>query len=333
MASSALTPELAAQLALLRIYRTGTELGAFLSSALFGIFCVQVYTYATTPATKNEPRWIHCFVAMVVGLEITHTILMWIYVVDVGNRSLVNPFYYALDTPVFVGVLCMTGLIGAIVQTYYAYRIYRFAGHIWFSLPSWAGSLVRAGLTVYGCVAVTMRIHENGDFNIYDFKDSYGWIMIGTLSASVATDVLNTFFLCAMLISHRKGMGTFLIDRLIIWTVETELLTSCIAVCLLVVIVLGRYELLPGLYHVYPNLFSLSLIFTLNSREGLRRALHSRFAVSTSNSGPVSPRTRTILSQKDPYTNDITSHASNTFRLGELSRDHRYSSKEADTAV
>lgn len=326
MEPSGVSPELASQLELLAVYRTGTEVGTVLSSMLFGVFCVQLYTYVTS--SRKESIWMRVLVAVVAALETSHTIFLWIFLFESSRQSLlISPLYMTLDSPTLVLALFVTALNGSVVQSYYAYRIARFTRTIWFSILPWIGSLARAGIAIY---ATALAIHEYNtipNYTIFEFNQKYGWVMQGTFASSVGVDVFSTVCLSIILWRHRSGMGTPIIDKLIVWTVETGLLTSAMAVAQIVIVVIKRYELLPGFTHVYPNMFSLTLMLSLNAREGLRRALYTKPTISTLSSRTQGTNARMVFSQTEPYPGDVVVAGSDTFKLEKLPRDNTYEAR------
>lgn len=154
-------------------------------------------------------------------IEVVHTVLLWVYLMDVSRGSLLQPLYILSDPPSLILVLCMSGIAGALVQvrcaptvlntaradlrlqSYYAYRIYRLSGLIWLAIVPWAGSLARAGITLAGTVTAFTGFHASHDVSILEWISTYGWVMKGTFGASVGVDVLNTALLCIILSRHR----------------------------------------------------------------------------------------------------------------------------------
>ncbi|KZV98130.1 hypothetical protein EXIGLDRAFT_763804 [Exidia glandulosa HHB12029] len=257
-------------------YQTTTEVGILLSSVLFGIFIAQLYQYFTS--SKSEPVQMKCFgafnhdralrlyvelispeVVFIALIETTHTVSLWVYLVDMNHGSILQPGYLILDTFTIDLALLMSGIVGAVVQSFYAYRISRFSGSFWLGIPSWTGSVVRVGITVAGCVTALRGF--SGRHTITDWITKFSWVLGGVLASSTVVDLVNTIILCIILSRHRNsGTRTSrVIDKLTVWAIETGMLTSILAVSHPI---LGRVELLPAFLHVYPNMFSLSLLLS-----------------------------------------------------------------------
>ncbi|KZW01416.1 hypothetical protein EXIGLDRAFT_760908 [Exidia glandulosa HHB12029] len=260
---------LQAEMALLDEYTLSSELGVLFSSALYGVFCTQVYIYWTSK--RDDSRGLKLLVSFVFLIETVHTVLLSVYLCQNNRKARYNPAALLELAQPLAYVYFTSGLMGATVQSYYAYRLYRLSGKLWLAILPWAGSAARLGLAAGG-VAVTPRAPQ-----IVEFMTRYGWCMRGVFGASVGVDVMNTTALCFILARSRgeKAETTRVVDRLILWTIETGLITSVLAILMLIFTLIGRYSLIPGFVHVYPNLFSLSLLISLNAREGLRQTLYS----------------------------------------------------------
>ncbi|EJD44982.1 hypothetical protein AURDEDRAFT_124865 [Auricularia subglabra TFB-10046 SS5] len=223
--------ELKHQIALLNEYNTSSELGVLLCSMLFGVFVVQLYLYHTTK--RADSLGLRLLVVWVSLVETAHTVLLWFYFVQTGRRSRFNPLAAIELSPALVFVYFTSALMGATVQSYYACRLYRFSSSLPLAALPLAGSLARLGLAVAGAV---VSFHP-GAATILEFMDRFGWCMRGVFVASVAVDVWNTAALCIILARRRSGQlkaTAAVIDRLIMWAVETGLVTSALAILMLV---------------------------------------------------------------------------------------------------
>ncbi|EJD44956.1 hypothetical protein AURDEDRAFT_151977 [Auricularia subglabra TFB-10046 SS5] len=256
-------------LALLNEYNTSTELGILLSSTLFGVFCVQTLS-----------GYEHC------AVEAVHTALLWYSFISTGNRSRLNPLNILAMTPELAFVYFTSGVLGTTVQAYYASRLYLLSGSILLALFAWVGSAARLGLTVVGAV-VSFR-----SSSIMDYMLRYGWCMKAVFGASVAVDVWNTVAICCIFARRRSGQQyamALVIDKLTMWAVETGLITRHVAVasCFFgrVGVTDERSSILAGLMLIFTlvgnYIFSLSLLLTLNGRDGMwKTLLRSRNSVS-----------------------------------------------------
>ncbi|KZV98139.1 hypothetical protein EXIGLDRAFT_763810 [Exidia glandulosa HHB12029] len=236
----------------LLVYQTATLLGALLSSVLFGIFCAQIYQYATSPG--KDSRLIQCMVAVIVAIELAHIVLLWIYIVETSRSVLARTSDVFYASPPMYAAVFLAGIVGAMVQSFYAFRIYRFSHCIWLGVFPWIGSFARVGLSVVGIVLAFVGF-AGRPFFIDDWIEKYGWVFFGTFGASVALDLFNTVALCVILSRHRNVTTetSQVLGKLIVWTMETGMLTSAVAVILLAITLAGSYDVLPAFLHIYPH--------------------------------------------------------------------------------
>ncbi|KZV84728.1 hypothetical protein EXIGLDRAFT_278918 [Exidia glandulosa HHB12029] len=234
MASSAapMDPAQAAQLAALQrqlrdqihTWLGTSEFGVIVASVFYGINIIQLYTYAST-RERRDPLWIRSLIAWVWCLDTAHTGLIWTWLFDktvldaADPTKIVNLFDM---TDALILSVVFSGFIGASVQSFYAYRINRLAGHPWFSIPAYIGSAVRAALSVaiavFGKQAKTLIV----------FTVMYPWAIHGVLGASVAVDLFNTILTCILLARQRDGLKQTagMISKMTVWTIENGLLTT-----------------------------------------------------------------------------------------------------------
>ncbi|KAH7101409.1 hypothetical protein BKA62DRAFT_703724 [Auriculariales sp. MPI-PUGE-AT-0066] len=284
----------------IRLWLGASQLGILIASCFYGANLVQLYLYATSG--RRDALWIVILVAWIWALDTIHTGFIWSWLfdktvldaADIGRTLLVFEMTDALAFSV-----TFSGLIGASVQSFYAYRLGRLARHPWFSILSWAGSLARAGLSI----VVTVCARQGGTLNV--FVEKYMWTLFAVLGVSVGVDVFNTGVVCILLARQRDGMQmtSTMISKLTLWTVETGFLTSACALGMLGLTMADKASVCPALMHVYAKLFAFSLLVTLNGRDRLRNAI-------ASSTGPVTP-----LSASRPALVSVTHHKEPAFEL------------------
>ncbi|KAH7106408.1 hypothetical protein BKA62DRAFT_825944 [Auriculariales sp. MPI-PUGE-AT-0066] len=285
-AASAISPEaLKAQIAILHEYADVSNIGVLICVFLFGIFVVQLYIYTTGKSFNTDSIGLKLLVAWVFACEVTHTGLVLTYYIPNLHESRLNPMHLLELSKPLSFAYWLSGVMGGTVQSFYAFRVWRLSRMWWFSILPLTGSIARV---VVASIALNYALKLD---NILVFFDSYSWTLKGVFAASVGVDLLITGSLCAILYSRRDKGQTYtrkLIDKLIVWTIETGMVTTIIAVLMLAFILVG--PVIPGLVHTYPNFFSLSLLISLNTRDGLRTALTS------SHRGPTSSISVTKIS-------------------------------------
>ncbi|KAJ7134455.1 hypothetical protein C8R44DRAFT_770513 [Mycena epipterygia] len=247
------------------------EVGVLLSSTLWGVTTVQFYVYLTTPINKNDPYWTRIPVYVVWILESLHTIFAWIYlyrltVTFYGIPAALNEAHWSLDTSSL-----FDGIIGAIVQMFFAYRIRMFSDSWPVTLVAWLGSLLQLACTI----GVTIL---SGQVSVAEFGARYGWIVEALLIINFIVDTINTSALTYYLQRGRTGFKAtdLVVEKLVMWTIETGLITAVAAAVQLILFkALPTSALWIGISLFYAKLYSNSFLAILNSRSVLRLDLNT----------------------------------------------------------
>ena len=133
------------------------------------------------------------------GLETILTILSICYIYDM-SISHFGATSYVLHVPWTINIFSVfQGLVGAAVQSLFAYRVFRVSH--WFIIPIlvWLGSFAR--VTFCGVVTVVALKLEN----VETIVDRYGHILSASLSIAVFMDIVNSASLTWFLIVNRKS--------------------------------------------------------------------------------------------------------------------------------
>ncbi|KAF7984488.1 hypothetical protein HWV62_14614 [Athelia sp. TMB] len=158
------------------------------------------------------------------------------------------------------------GLVGGLVQSFFAHRIFVLSKRWPITLISWAGSF----LAFTGTVAIMVL----GQISyIAKFDAEFGWLVTTTLALLLSVDIINTVALCMFLRIEKTGFQSTdsMLNKLFIWTLETGLFTSLGALLMLVFsLALPKTTLWIGVSTFYAKLYSNSLMASLNARETLR---------------------------------------------------------------
>ncbi|PCH39039.1 hypothetical protein WOLCODRAFT_21314 [Wolfiporia cocos MD-104 SS10] len=192
--------------------------GILIATFLYGIATLQTYNYYREYG-KDPPR-LKILVACVWLLETALTVLTctYLYTVTVTNSN--NPSAYDM-LPWTVAIIFLTGgLLGAVVQSFFAWRVYMLSGHLLPSIVSWSGGLARIGVTAAMCGFVI----QTGSRKLYE--ERYGWSIDLVLGIALFVDVFNTGCMCYYLSrKQNKDNKIQVIDKIMIWTIETGLVT------------------------------------------------------------------------------------------------------------
>ncbi|KAF9554444.1 hypothetical protein CPC08DRAFT_753671 [Agrocybe pediades] len=242
--------------------------GLVVASLLHGVSIVQAWYYFTH---QKDPWGLKSIVAAVMFFDTIHEILIshtvYTYVVtDWGNAD-------ELDKIVW------SGLTAFLVQSFLTLRVWRLSK----GNKLLTGIVCTLVLGELGCViAYTgMSIH----FQTYQqlAKLKYLSILVNALAA--AGDVLIAASLCALLHFSRTGFqrSDTMINKLIMFSVNTGVLTSLCAVASLISItVAGNTFLYIAFFFCIGRLYTNSLLATLNARKSIRGAGDAIHTLTTS---------------------------------------------------
>ncbi|KAJ7082892.1 hypothetical protein B0H15DRAFT_433608 [Mycena belliarum] len=250
----------------------GTTLGAFeagvlISYVLFGFTTLQTYIYFTRFA--DDRRALKYLVAVVWALELGHAICVGhaLYAMTVTYYG--QPARLVRAPASLAVAITFASFVAPCVQSFFAHRIYRLSRRWPVPLLCYALSLARLAGAV--CAAVA----EFRTVSIAEFEDRWEALVLGVWAVGAANDVLIAGTL-AWLFARRRCEGLpkrslRMVDKLIVWTIETGVLTSIAAVLTLICFLTLKtnYAWLAWCV-VTTRLFSNALLASLNSRVALR---------------------------------------------------------------
>jgi hypothetical protein len=235
------------------------------SSLLFGILCIQVTAYYMR--YTNDSSYYKILVLSLWVLEALHQAFVghiaWYYIVDNAGSLLVllNPPIWTLCVQILLGAI-----VGLIVKTCFGLRVWKFS----------RGNYLVTGLILGMALAQFVMAVL---FTIRSFHLRVGQanqiktLATTALALGVATDILTaaalSYFLHKMRTGYKKS--DTLINRLIIYSVNTGTLTSVFSVAVLV-----AYNTMPdnlifiALYFTLSKLYANSCLATLNTRRFVR---------------------------------------------------------------
>ncbi|KAG0706617.1 hypothetical protein DFH29DRAFT_1020917 [Suillus ampliporus] len=176
----------------------------------------------------------------------------------------------------------LTAMITFLVQSYFAYRIYKrfvlfsiFIFHTLMSLGS-AKEEVHCSdsdFSFFRLVTASISMGEMlslQSYTAFHRRDFSSWIFTLGLILSAFVDIMITTFLCYFL---RKNCTTFtdtirIIDTLTLWTIQNGSITCAAATAALVCwTVMPQNRIFLGLHFIVAKLYANSLLATLNARK------------------------------------------------------------------
>ncbi|TFK32634.1 hypothetical protein BDQ12DRAFT_692231 [Crucibulum laeve] len=239
-------------------------IGVIISAVLHGVCLVQAFFYFTK--YKNDPWYLKGLVLTTVSFDAIHLCL----ITHTIYHYLVTGYHNANGLTVLVWSVLLealfTGVNGAIVQTFFTLRVWRLSHK---SIPL-TGTILLLILSCVGCgtawVIMSMQLHTYEEL----LRISPLTITINALSTTV--DVLIASSLCFMLHKARTGFkrSDTIINRLIVFVVNTGMLTTACAIASLISLVASPDTLIYAtFYFCIGRLYSNSFLATLNARRSL----------------------------------------------------------------
>ncbi|KAF7328892.1 hypothetical protein MVEN_02518900 [Mycena venus] len=212
------------------------QIGVLISCVLLGVMTTQTYIYYSR--FPEDPPILKVLVAFVWVCEVAHAIciahaLYHFTIVDFGHpERLFSRLPVSLDTAIFFSAL--------IEQS---------------------GSVVT--------FIVTLRLPS-----LQSYIAHWSWLSISQWSASAVNDILTTATLVVLLYNQRRSAQrktVALVDKIIVWTIETGMLTSALAIFMIIFYLTMKERMIwLGAYVISSRLYSNSLLASLNSRGALR---------------------------------------------------------------
>ncbi|KAJ7823853.1 hypothetical protein B0H14DRAFT_2825488 [Mycena olivaceomarginata] len=231
------------------------QIGVLISYVLFGVTTTQSYIYYSR--FPEDSSNLKALVAFVWICELGHAICMghalYIYtILDYAHpERLLGAFPISGSiSPFFVG------LIVACVQGFFSFRIYALSKRLYIPILSWTMSLMRlAAHTVMGVEAVRMTSWAS-------YEAQWRPLLTAIWIVSAANDVLITTTLVYLLYrqrSHVHKRTVAVMDKIILWTVETGMLTSVSGIMMICFLTMENFVWL-AFYAVEARVFSNSLL-------------------------------------------------------------------------
>ncbi|KAF9457210.1 hypothetical protein BDZ94DRAFT_1302053 [Collybia nuda] len=247
-------------------------MGLSISLVLCGIAILQSYLFYQ--CSDNDPLFLKIWALAILVLELTHSSLIisvvYFYVVFLKGNTPHGPNSYLIATSVIPEVL-----VTALVQAYFALRIYRLSQTMYVSVLCWSLSLLRLGgglvLVVEGFIDVS-RVP-----NTITLTTEFGWLITLVFAVGASVDVLTAACLCYYLKrltpSEPLKSTSDLVNRIILRVIQTGTVTSFVFWCIKV------FDTLQ--FHIKPHaVYSNSFFALLNMRRGFQTGRFLEVSVS-----------------------------------------------------
>ncbi|KAJ6563410.1 hypothetical protein DFH09DRAFT_1159074 [Mycena vulgaris] len=243
-----------------------TEIGSVFATFLYGIETLQTFNYYRQ--FPKDPWFLKTLVAVIWFLELGHTICT-LHAVYATTITFYGQLQYVFNPPrtLYLTIL-FSSTINAVVQTFFAIRI-RLLSNQWpVTILCCTLNLARLACNM-GLIAVCWN---STSFLILETR--LHKLMTAASSIGPCVDIIVATSLCywlwRMRASNFKHTST-MVDTLIIWTVETTLITSLAGIMQLILFLTRPGDVSwIAFYLMQAKLFSNSLLASLNGRQRFR---------------------------------------------------------------
>ncbi|EIW84553.1 hypothetical protein CONPUDRAFT_100731 [Coniophora puteana RWD-64-598 SS2] len=236
-------------------------IGVMINILLLGVLLLQVYLYFSS--YKKDKFWMKFFIWVLFIMDIVNTVFLVIYVygrliVDFGNETTI-----ATENWVFSIDPISAGIITAMVQCFFAWRVKVITNNIWGVLAICICALGNFTGALASCIYSTFRT------SFLEFQ-TFENVVIVWLAASALGDIIIATVLVKHLRSLRTGFAATddIVNKVIRLTLQTGLLTAICASINLIIFCADT----SGVYLIFniplPKLYTNSLMSSLNSRKG-----------------------------------------------------------------
>ncbi|KAI9460056.1 hypothetical protein HD554DRAFT_2323905 [Boletus coccyginus] len=240
-------------------------IGVVVSATLYGVTCIQTwYYYGRYP---SDPWYIKLLVAGVLVSDtchqalITHCVYTYL-VTDFGVPAALGEIVWSLIAEVF-----FNGFTALFVQSFLAMRVYRLSNKSWLA----TGSVMT--LVIGEFVLILVYSIPALRFQTFAQLATLKALSMSVNAVAAVGDVLIAALLCTLLQRSRTGFrrSDTMINKLIIFSINTGLLTSICAVASLISIAAWPNTFIYiAFYFCLGRLYCNSLLATLNARKSLR---------------------------------------------------------------
>jgi hypothetical protein len=268
-------------------------LGALVNACLFGGFVVQTYIYyANFP---NDHRVMKFTVAVIFASQIAHLICVSATLWKAAVSGYGNPLTLLIFPQGADAAILFTAITGALVESSFVFRLWKLSKALTLPLISLVLCLLAQS------IALVMTVKAFAMTNLVIFEIDENRLITLSLTSRLVCELTLTLSMVWYLRKQRSSTflrTTTIIDRLVLWTLETGLITS-----LVVAFIMGFFLAMKQNYiwvSIYANLATVnanSLLASLNGRLILRSVPNTSLNMNTlsSSSGGRSRKTQSVV--------------------------------------
>jgi len=179
-----------------------------------------------------------------------------------------------LKPPKTIGASFLLGsTVGPLVEAFYVSRLLRFSGKVYPAVMGWILAFLRFGGWVF------LAAHVITMTSLTDFENDFGWLFSMLLGLSAVIDLTISAWIAYFLARRRSRTrdtmqnesARQLLDRVILWTLQTGVITSLsFLVTLICYLILGQYLIWMAVLAILTKVSSNCFLASLNARASIR---------------------------------------------------------------
>ncbi|KAG0709915.1 hypothetical protein DFH29DRAFT_21459 [Suillus ampliporus] len=199
--------------------------GALVNACLFGSLVVQIHVYYANFA--NDHRAMKLMVAAILASQIAHVICVSATLWNVAVSGYGNPLSLQIFPLGADAVILFTGITGLLVESSFAFRLWKLSKRLPLPLLSLALCLLTQSIS-FAMTAKAFLMTSLATF----VTDQNTLIMLA-FTSRVVCELTLTLSIAWYLRKQRSSTfprTTSAIDRLVLWTIETGLTTSLVGI-------------------------------------------------------------------------------------------------------
>ncbi|KAJ7851097.1 hypothetical protein B0H13DRAFT_2360375 [Mycena leptocephala] len=204
------------------------QIGVLISYVLLGVTTMQMYIYYSR--FPDDSRKLKTLVAFVWVCEMVHALCVGhtLYVYTISDYAYPERLVGPIPASLAISML-LSGVIRICVQGFFAIRIYAFSKKLHISILIW----IMAFLTLVGCIVIFVAALRMSSLPHYEVQ--WRWLGTAVWSVSAANDLV---IAATVLLRNRRTdvqrRTAALLDKLILWSIETGMLMSATNIAALV---------------------------------------------------------------------------------------------------
>ncbi|KAF8884623.1 hypothetical protein BD779DRAFT_767150 [Infundibulicybe gibba] len=247
----------------------------FFTMALWGVTCMQSFLYFFNNPTDS--KYIKFLVVWLWIMDTVHQCLL----ISGSYKANVSGQIYLIDNvrAEYVIVLLFTSLVSVPTQTFFGYRIWRFADKNWI-IPVLLAPAILFQLAE-GIILIDLNLSATVGTEMT--ASTRQAILISNFAVGAAVDILLSAGLCFLLWRSYMIDGSSItqtnsmLHRLILFSINTGSWTALVAIATITMVVVfpGNF-IYVGFYFVLSPIYCNSLLANLNARSYLRGAEKTR---------------------------------------------------------